>query len=66
MDNSTEYGYILPKLTTEEYLLLMLALDKCKDGIAYGFRIKPLIKKLRNKGMVSAVDPARKGKAYGE
>lgn len=66
MDASAKYGYILPKLTTEEYCLLAFALNKCKDDVSYGFRIKPLIKKIQNKVMVSAFDPAGKETANGE
>lgn len=47
MDTITGYSYILPELTTEEYLILMFTLNRCKDDIPYGFRIRPLIGKIQ-------------------
>lgn len=66
MDSSTEYSYMLPGLSTEGYLLLMFALNKCKDDISYGFRIKPLIKKIQDGVIVTARDPSGKGPGHGE
>lgn len=66
MNAVTGYSYTLPELTTEEYLLLMFTLNQCKDGITYGFRIKPLIKKIQDRVMVTAFDLAGKEAAYGE
>lgn len=66
MDSSTGYSYTLPGLFTEEYLLLMFALNKCKDDVSYGFRIKPLIKKIQAGVSVTARDPAGKGSDHGE
>lgn len=61
MDAVTGYGYILPELTTEEYFLLMFTLNQCKDGIPYGFKIRPLIGKIQAGAMVAVSDPAGKG-----
>lgn len=66
MDAVTGYGYILPELTTEEYLLLIFTLNQCKDGIPYGFRIRPLIGKIQAGAMVAAPDPAGKVPGHGE
>lgn len=66
MDSFTEYSYTLPGLSTEGYLLLMFALNKCKDDVSYGFRIKPLIKKIQDGVIVTVRDLAGKEAAYGE
>ena len=65
MDTTAGYGYILPELT-EEYLLLMFTLNKSKDDIPYGFRIRPLIGKIQDGAMVAAPDPAGKVPEHGE
>ncbi len=65
MDAITGYSYILPELTTEEYLILMFTLNRCKDDIPYGFRIRPLIGKIQAGAMVAAPDPAGKEPEHG-
>lgn len=66
MDTTAGYGYILPEFTTEEYLLLMFTLNKSKDDIPYGFRIRTLIGKIQDGAMVAAPDPAGKMPGHGE
>ena len=49
----------------EEYLILMFTLNRCKDDIPYGFRIRPLIGKIQAGAMVAAPDPAGKEPEHG-
>ncbi len=66
MDTITGYSYILPELTTEEYLILMFTLNRCKDDIPYGFRIRPLIGKIQAGAIVAASDLAGRVPGHGE
>lgn len=66
MDTCASHTDMLQGFTTEEYCLLMFALNQCKNDPVYGFRIRPLIQKMQDRVKAAVFDPAGKEAAFGE